>query len=105
MPTGAGAGAEAAGGAGAGAGAVAGAADGAGAGAGAEAADGAGAGELGVWSGGGVSAVWTGVSAAGVVAAPPGTAVGVGAFVVSCAWARAKKRPLTIREVTISRMG
>ena len=73
--------------------------------AGAGAADGAGAGALGVWSGGGVSEGWVGVSAAGVVAAPPGTAAGAGAFVVSCAWARAMKSPLTTREVMIRRMG
>ena len=30
---------------------------------------------------------------------------GVGAFVVSCAWAQAMKSPLTTREVMIRRMG
>jgi hypothetical protein len=52
-----------------------------------------------------VSEDWAGVPAAGVGAAPPGTAVGAGALVVSCAWARAIKSPLTIREVIIRRMG
>jgi hypothetical protein len=90
--------------AGVGVGTEAGAADGAGAdaGAGAEAADG---GALVVWSGGGVSEDWSGAPAAGVVAALLGTVAGVGAFVVSCAWAHAMKRPLATREVTIRRMG
>ena len=80
----------------------------AGAGAGAVPADRAGAGELGVWSGGGVSEGWAGVPAAGFVAASLVAAAGAGAFVVfvvSCAWARAMKSPLTTREVMIRRMG